>query len=739
MAITRDGNVWVANSGDGTVSRINAAANTVVQTIPVGILPVAIASGPSGVWVTNSGDDTVDQIDPATGTVTKTVQVGGRPDGIAVGRDAVWVANAEDGTVTRIDPATGQPSGPVSVGSGPAGIAVTPTAVWVANSLDLTVSKIDPATGRVTDIIPVHDGPGAIVAANDALWVSDEFDATLERIDPRAGKVTRSVFVGSSPRGLAATPSGVWVAARPFAAASHRGGTLTVVGDYLPARDPALAYDPFGIPALATVYDGLVALRRSGGAAGLTLVPDLALTLPRPAGGGTTYTFTLRRGIRYSNGTPVRASDFRRGIQRQLRFGAYPDYYEGILGGQACHRDPRRCDLSAGIITDDAAGTVTFHLGHADPDFLYELALLLAVPAPPGAPDHAIYRAPFLPGTGPYKISQYRPNASVTLVRNPYFRQWSYAAQPAGYPSVIRFDRVAGPARQESAVIAGRADLMTATYSSNGQSLATRYPARVHTSLKLATEFLFLNTRQPPFTSLKARQAVSYAIDRGRILQLSHLARGQAAVTCQLLPADFPGHRSYCPYTTGTKDGIWHGPDMAKARRLAKDSHTTNVPVTVWILGDFASRALDSYFVRVLTDLGYRAHQRTVPDARFYPAVGNVHSKVQAGFNGWAADFPTASEFFLPVLSCRSYYQDSNEAGFCDPHADQLASQAQAAQLTDPATARRLWAQVDRLVTDQAPWVPILSFGDTAFVSARAGNYQESPISGPLYAQMWVR
>ena len=110
------------------------------------------------------------------------------------------------------------------------------------------------------------------------------------------------------------------------------------------------------------------------------------------------------------------------------------------------------------------------------------------------------------------------------------------------------------------------------------------------------------------------------------------------------------------------------------------------------------------------------------------------------GAQGWGADFPAASEFFLPVLSCRSYYQDSNEAEFCDPHVDQLAREAQAAQLTDPATARRLWAQVDRTVTDQAPWVPILSFGDTAFVSARTGNYQESPfLYGPLLDQMWVQ
>jgi len=713
----------------------------VVQTTQVGNVPVAIASGPSGVWVANEGDDTVKRIDPVTGTVTRTVQVGGRPDGIAVGPDAVWVANGEDGTVTRIDPATGQPSGPLSVGSGPAGIAVTPGAVWVANSLDLTVSKIDPATDTVTAIMGVGDGPSSIVATRNALWVSDEFDATLDRIDLPSGRVTRAVFVGSSPRGLATTPSGVWVAARAFAAASHRGGTLTVVTDGLPERDPVLAYGPAGTPALATVYDGLVALRRSGGGASFTLVPDLARMLPRPAGGGTTYTFTLRPGVRYSNGTLVRASDFRRGILRQLSFGAYSPYYEGILGGQTCHRHPRRCDLSAGIITNDAAGTVTFHLDHADPDFLYKLALLLAAPAPPGAPDHAIDRAPFLPGTGPYMISQYRPNVSFTLVRNPYFRQWSFAAQPAGYPSVIRYDQVASQSRQESAVIAGRADL--ATVGSNGQSLATRYPARVYTTLKVWTTYLFLNTRQPPFTSLKARQAVNYAIDRGRILALNHLAPGQGAVTCQMLPADFPGHQSYCPYTTGTKDEMWHGPDMTKARRLAKDSHTTNVPVTVWTIKGFGNGAVDSYLVRLLKDLGYRAHQRTVSFGRYFLAVTNVHSKIQAGLNSWGADFPTASDFFLPVLSCRSFYRDptntQNYAGFCDPRADQLASQAQAAQLTDPATARRLWAQVDRIVTDQAPWVPILSQGSTTFVSARTGNCQESPIYGPLLDQMWVR
>ena len=205
VAITGQ-DVWVANSGDGTVSRVSAAANRRVDTVTVGNLPVAIAAGRSSVWVANEGDDTVDRIDPVTGVVTKRgVQVGDRPDGIAVGPDAVRVANSGDGTVTRIDPATGEPNGTFPVGAGPEGIAVTPGAVWVTNSLALTVSKLDPATGTVTGTIDVGDGPASIVAAGNSLWVSDEFDATLYRIDAHAARVARSVQLGSSPGSMAVT------------------------------------------------------------------------------------------------------------------------------------------------------------------------------------------------------------------------------------------------------------------------------------------------------------------------------------------------------------------------------------------------------------------------------------------------------------------------------------------------------------------------------------------------------
>jgi YVTN family beta-propeller protein len=733
---------WVTNSGDGTVSRVSTVTNRVVDTIQVGNLPAAIAAGSGAVWVANEADATVDRIDPATDDVTTKggIQVGARPDGIAVGPGGVWVANGEDGTVQRIDPATDQADGPVHVGAGPAGIAVTPGAVWVANSLDLTVSEVDPASGAVTATVDVGDGPSSIVVAGNSLWVSDEFDATLDRIDVRAARVVRRVHLGSSPQDMAVAGSGVWVAARPFPSASHRGGTMTIADTSLPT-DPAQGGSAFD-PDLFTVYDGLTVFRRSGDAAGLTLVPDLAETLPRPTAGGTRYTFTLRRGIHYSNGNLVRASDFRRGIQRELIIGpaaGIPDYYDGILGAPGCEQRPKQCDLSEGIVTDDAAGRITFRLAQADPDFLYKLALITASPAPPGTPDRAISRAPFLPGTGPYMISQVRPNKSITLVRNPYFRQWSYAAQPAGYPDVIREEEVASDSAAESGVIADRADL--AVLPGGDQSLAVRYPARVYPSLKMGTGYFALNTRQPPFTNLKARRAVNYAIDRERTLQLYQYGAGEATATCQILPSDFPGHQGYCPYTVGAGDGAWHGSDMDQARRLVRESGTMNMPVTVWSGNDPVDKAEGTYLVGLLDDLGYRARLHAVPLDQYFTDLDHPRTKVQASLGGWGADFPAPSTFFGPLASCHSADEPGtlNWAEFCDPSVDALASQAQAAQLTDPAAARRLWAKADRIVTDQAPYVPLFNSGVAGFVSSRVGNYEESPVYGPLVDQMWVR
>ena len=251
---------------------------------------------------------------------------------------------------------------------------------------------------------------------------------------------------------------------------------------------------------------------------------------------------------------------------------------------------------------------------------------------------------------------------------------------------------------------------------------------------------MFLNTRQPPFSNVKARQAISYAIDRAHLVSLFGLAPGEATVTCQVLPAGFPGHRPYCPYTVGGRDGTWHGPDTGTALRLVQASHTTNVPVTVW--GYSGDGGAGAYLVRLLTGLGYRATLHTVSVSDYYTAIFYPDRKIQIGLASFGPDFPSPATFFGPALSCLSASQrptNANSAGYCSPGVDTLASQAQAAEPADPAAARTLWARVDRAVTDQAPWAPVFNSSWTVFVSARTGNCQVNTTYGPLLDQMWVR
>src|SRR5262249_27943951 len=144
----------------------------------------------------------------------------------------------------------------------------------------------------------------------------------------------------------------------------------------------------------------------------------------------------LRKGVRYSNGTPVRPDDFRRTAERAMTINGPQAGFEALVGAATCASHPRRCNLSRGVVTDAAADTVTFHLVAPDPEFLAQLAAPSAVAIPAGTPMHRRLTHP-LPATGPYEITSYQRSREVKLVRNPYFHEWSAAAQPDGYANEI--------------------------------------------------------------------------------------------------------------------------------------------------------------------------------------------------------------------------------------------------------------------------------------------------------------
>lgn len=744
------GSVWVTNSLAGTVSQISASEPyDVLETISVGNGPTGIAVGHGFVWVSNTTDHTVSKIRASTGRLLKTYAAGSDPGAIALGEGAVWVADKSTGTVTKLS-RSGETLKNVDVGEGPAAVAVGAGAVWVANNLSGTVSKIDPATGEVMGVIQVGAGPTGIAVAGGDVWVANELSGTVSRIDPATQKPT-TIPVGGRPTAIAPGNGVVYVTVRP-AGTSHRGGTLVVTADAdanLTSIDPAVAYSIDLWRLLSLTNDGLLTYRRAAGQGGYQLVPDLARSMPVVSEDGTTYTFQLRPNIRYSTGRVVRASDFRYSAERVFQIRPKPepgamDNFRAVRGAGRC--TPKRCDLSKGIVADDASGTVTFHLRAPDSDFLYKLASTFAAVVPAGTTLEAAKRRP-LPATGPYRIASFISNRSLRLVRNPRFRQWSSAAQPQGFPDEFVLKVVRSTKRRIGLVEDGRADLTSSIFES--LRVAPAFRSQLHGHLAPNTVYLAFNPNKPPFDNVRARQAINYAVDRERVVEL---AGGEEAArpTCQVLPPNFPGYSRYCPYTLDpSADGSWTAPDAAKAARLVKASGTAGMEVTLWFPQGWQG-APGRYYASLLESLGYRVRFRSAfchtkagkpcvgaenVEAYFDALTGGA-TPPQIMVSGWFSDYPAASNFIDLLFSCSSTF---NFGDFCDRGLARKSDAALKLQARDPASAGGLWAEVDHEIVDKAAWVPLYNTYGSDFVSKRVGNYQYHPQYGPLLSQMWVR
>ena len=751
------GEVWVVNQLDRTVSEVNPHALRQVASFQVGNGADGIAFGDGSAWVANVIDDTISRVDPATGNVS-TIPLAGQPSGVTVGPEGVWVASASTGQLLLINPHTNAVDQEKEIGGTPAGVAVGGGSVWVANADEQAVSRFDPGSGTVTNV-NVGKAPLGVAYGDGAAWAANTLDGTIARIDPRSNSV-RLVHVGAAPSAVAVEGKRLWmtVLAGP---AAHRGGTLTMAeGPQFVSTghslDPAQFAGMSQWQMLSMTNDGLVTYKRVGGLAGSTLVPDLATSLPVPTDDGRTYTFQLRRGIRYSNGAPVRASDFRHELERVFRlddnYGG--SFYTDLVGGSACARAPQHCELARGVVADNRAGTVTFHLVAPDPDFLYKLAFPWADAIPARTPDTDLgYAMP--PATGPYMTrSVTRTRAATgphrlafrswTLVRNPHFREWSHDAQPSGYPDKIVLTQNASPAAAAQDVGRQRQDVLFPVPLSRLRDLAAHDTAQLHSEPATATFAPVLNTRVAPFDHLAVRRALNYAIDRRRIVSL---AGGPlvAQPTCQILPPTLPGYKPFCPYTLNPNfSGAWSAPDLQKARRLVDASGTRGMKVTLLVAPSDQlnpTAKIGPYLISVLDRLGYRASLRVT--SSLYPTASNSRSHVQMAWFNWLADYPAPSDFIALLLSCGAFVPGSaanlNEAEFCSQNIDREVRAARALQASNPGAAANAWSRIDQQLTDQAPWLALYNPRENVLTSPRVGNYQYHPFFLVLLDQLWVR
>ncbi|MEJ1974656.1 MAG: ABC transporter substrate-binding protein [Acetobacteraceae bacterium] len=516
--------------------------------------------------------------------------------------------------------------------------------------------------------------------------------------------------------------------AGPARGQEHPGGTLRLLASASAGSiDPQINYTGQYWQLFTVVYDGLVAFRRAPGADGLTLVPDLADSVPAPTDDGLTYVFHMRPGLRFSDGRAVRASDAAASLRRIFRVVSPTagSFYSAIAGAQACLAAPRACTLP-GVAADDAAGAVTIHLTRRDPEFLMKLALPHASVLPADAPDQDAGSTP-IPGTGPYRIAAYDPTRRLRLERNPAFHVWNADAQPPGNPDAIEYSFGLEDEAEVTQVENNQADwaFETPPLDRLGE-LGADYAERVHTSPALAIWFLAMNLHEPPFDDPRVRRAVNLAVDRDAVVKLFGGPR-LGVPSCQILPPGMPGYAPYCPFAH----------DPAAARALVAASGTAGQTVTLVIDTSAVQRALGTYLLGVLRGLGYDARLRVLSGSLQFTYIQNSANHVQISLTPWYADYPAPSDFLMTLFGCAAYHPGSdssvNFSGFCDPALD---ARMQAAEDGGDLAA---WAAIDRAVTDQSAVAVLFNPRYIDVTSSRVQHFFYHAQYHWLLAQSWLR
>lgn len=421
---------------------------------------------------------------------------------------------------------------------------------------------------------------------------------------------------------------------------SSSGPATVVMGTAPDSLDPAVGALSQSAEATWLTYTGLVTYAHASGQAGTKLIPGLAQSLPRVSGDGRTYTFKLRKGLVYSDGTPVKASDFTHAVERAMRLNWVGKglLIENIAGAQAF--DEHKASSISGITAQDSSGTIAIELNGPFGPFLNVLAFPALAPVPGDTPFKPLSSAP-PPGVGPYRIADVVPNRSFSLLRS---SRWAAQAIP-GIPSgkVDIHVRIESNNQTEAEqVLSGAADVFD-----SGDTIPPTLLAQVQREAAdrfakestVSDEFFFLNVKSKPFSSPLVREAVNYAIDR-RALQ--RLASGMLEPACFFLPAGMPGHPGgACPY--GDPNGA---PNLQKAKELVRQSGLAGTDVTVWGGARSPHKEFVDYYASVLNSIGLKATVKIVADAQYFATVGNLSNNPQTGWASFSQDFPNPADFY---------------------------------------------------------------------------------------------
>jgi peptide/nickel transport system substrate-binding protein len=487
------------------------------------------------------------------------------------------------------------------------------------------------------------------------------------------------------------------------------GGTLTGTYASFPSYlDPALSYEVEGWTAMYDTYLPLLTYAHADGADGSKVVPALAESLPKISNGGKTYTLTLRKGLKYSNGAPVVASDFASSIERLFKMNSPGvGFYEHIVGAEKFAKT--KSGRIPGIKTDDRTGKIVIDLTNPRGTFTNELGMLFAAVLPSGTPAKNLTADP-PPATGPYMITKSEPGRGWSYARNPYWAKANgpqISEVPAGHVDKIGIRVIRNDSTQVNEIERGKANWMQTPISSDlYNKVKDKYEGtqfRVEHPINL---YLFwMNTERAPFDDVKVRQAVNYAINPAA---LERIYAGSLAATHQILPEGMPGHKPFDLYPH----------DMAKAKELLAEANPSDRNITVWTDNESPNNEAGEYYEGVLNELGFNAKLKTINADNYYAIVGNETTPdLDTGWLAFYEDYPHPNDFFQPMLDGESIAPtyNTNLSRMNDPKLNAKIAKLAEEPLGPQQEAE--YAELDKEFMELAPMAPYGTNTVSTFVS----------------------
>lgn len=478
-----------------------------------------------------------------------------------------------------------------------------------------------------------------------------------------------------------------------------KGGTFTGYYTSFPDyMDPALSYTQEGWTALWTVYTPLLTYKRSEGADGSTLVPGLAEAMPEISEDGLTYKLKLREGLKYSDGSAVKASDFEHTIKRVLNLESGGTAFYSVIDGAEDYIEAGKASADIpGIVTDDATGDIEIKLTRKDGSFNFYLAMNFSGLVKGDTPFENATDKPAV-GVGPFVLEDVKPGRAFSLVRNPNFTPLPDV--PEAKADRVDMTVVKNGRRQAQDVLANKVDfLQDPPPPDQLRELRANAQDRYKEYVTNSTYYYFLNLRTPPFDDIKVRQAVGKAIDKRAI---ARIFGGLLEPSCNFLPPGMAGFEKIDPCPFGDPNAE---PDLAAAKALITEAGAEGEEVTVFGNDEEPSTPVAEYLADTLNKIGLVAKPRIVEGSTYFQTIGNQKTKAQTGFANWFQDYPAPSNFLFLVDGAS--IQETNNQNFGnvdDPEINKLIKTAN--ENPDIESAAADYAAVDKKLVENAFVVP---------------------------------